>query len=108
MTEISRIPGKESSITSSGEPDWRDTFYKTEVIQGLLFDDEVTKKTADAKQISDYFVKRLETIFAGVAKKPLPLYNAKNNPLYLLCFACGNKKGAPIALKIADYILKRR
>lgn len=91
-----------------GEPDWRDKFYKTQVIQGLLFDDEVTKKTAGAKQISDYFVKRLETIFAGVARKPLPLYNAKNNPLYLLCFACGNKKGAPIALKIADYILKRR
>lgn len=91
-----------------GDSDWREKFYKTEVVQGLLFDDEITKKTADAKHVAEYFVKRLETIFAGVAKKPLALYNAKNSPIYLLCFACGNKKGAPIALKIADHILKRR
>jgi three-Cys-motif partner protein len=91
-----------------GESDWRDRFYKTEVVEGLLFNDEVTKRTADAKQIADYFVKRLKTIFAGVAEKPLPLYNAKNNPLYLLCFASGNPKGAPIALIIAGHILKGR
>jgi three-Cys-motif partner protein len=89
-----------------GESGWRETFYKREVIPGLFEDMEVTKKTGDLKQIADYFVKRLETIFAGVVKKPLPLFNSKNNPLYLLCFACGNKKGAPIALKIAGYILK--
>jgi hypothetical protein len=29
-----------------------------------------------------------------------------NNPLYLLCFAAGNDKGAPIAVKIANHILK--
>jgi hypothetical protein len=33
-------------------------------------------------------------------------YNSKNDPLYLLCFAVGNKKGAPIAIKIAQDILK--
>ncbi|MBK5274471.1 MAG: hypothetical protein JJE30_05410 [Desulfuromonadales bacterium] len=81
-------------------------FYKKEVMPGLFDDVEVTRKTGDLKQIADYFVKRLESVFAGVAKKPLPLYNSKNNPLYLLCFACGNKKGAPIALKIAGHILK--
>lgn len=89
-----------------GDSGWRDTFYKREVITGLFEDMEVTTKTGDLKQIADYFVKRLETIFPGVVKKPLPLYNSKNNPLYLLCFACGNKKGAPIALKIAGHILK--
>lgn len=89
-----------------GDSGWRDAFYKREVIPGLFEDVEVTQKTGDLKQIADYFVKRLETLFAGVVKKPLPLYNSKNNPLYLLCFACGNKKGAPIALKIAGHILK--
>lgn len=89
-----------------GDTGWRDMFYKKEVIQGLFEDMEITQKTGDLKQIADYFVKRLETLFAGVVKKPLPLYNSKNNPLYLLCFACGNKKGAPIALKIAGHILK--
>lgn len=90
-----------------GDTGWRDAFYKTEVVTGLFEDVEVTKKTSDLKQISDYFVKRLESIFPGVIKRPLPLYNAKNNPLYMLCFACGNKKGAPIALKIAGHIIKR-
>jgi three-Cys-motif partner protein len=91
-----------------GESGWREKFYKTEVVQGLLFNYEKTEKTASEKQISEYFVKRLKTIFPGVAEKPLPLYNAKCNPLYLLCFACGNPKGAPIALRIANHILKGR
>lgn len=89
-----------------GCSDWKEQFYRTEVRQGLLWDEEVTTKTGDFRQISDYFVERLDSIFAGVAKKPLPLYNSRKNPLYLLCFACGNKKGAPIALRIADNILK--
>jgi three-Cys-motif partner protein len=114
---VNRLLTKDGNIPESwqkkldsifGDTGWRDAFYKKEVITGLFEDFEVTKKTGDLKQISDYFVKRLESIFAGVIKKPLPLYNAKNNPLYLLCFACGNKKGAPIALKIAGHILKRR
>ena len=89
-----------------GCSDWKEHFYKTEVRQGLLWDEEVTTKIGDFQQIADYFVKRLDSIFAGVAKKPLPLYNSRKNPLYLLCFACGNKKGAPIALRIAENILK--
>jgi len=89
-----------------GCSDWREQFYRTEVRQGLLWDEEVTTKTGDFRQIADYFVERLDSIFAGVVKKPLPLYNSRKNPLYLLCFACGNKKGAPIALRIADNILK--
>ena len=89
-----------------GCSDWKEQFYQTEVRQGLLWDEEVTTKTGDFRQIANYFVERLDSIFAGVAKKPLPLYNSRKNPLYLLCFACGNKKGAPIALRIADNILK--
>lgn len=89
-----------------GCAEWKNEFYQTEVQQGLLWDEEVTTKTGDFQQIADFFVERLETIFPGVIKKPLPLYNAKKNPLYLLCFACGNKRGAPIALRIAGHILK--
>lgn len=89
-----------------GCSDWKKIFYRTEVMPGLFGDEEVTTKTGDFQQIADYFVKRLESIFAGVVKKPLPLYNSRKNPLYLLCFACGNKKGAPIALRIAGHILK--
>jgi len=89
-----------------GCTDWKDKFYQTEVTQGLLWDEEVITKTGDFQQIADFFVERLESLFAGVVKKPLPLYNSRKNPLYLLCFACGNKKGTPIALRIAGHILK--
>lgn len=113
---VNRLLTKDGNIPESwqrkldaifGDTDWRESFYKKEVTAGLFEDIEITSKTGDLKQISEYFVKRLESIFPGVIKKPLPLYNSKNNPLYLLCFACGNKKGTPIALKIAGHILKR-
>jgi hypothetical protein len=51
-------------------------------------------------------VARLKTIFAKVAENPLPLRNSTNTPLYLLCFAAGNPKGATTAVKIAQDILK--
>ena len=90
-----------------GCSDWKSQFYRKDVKQGLLWDDEVTEKVAGFQEIADFFVKRLESIFPGVVKNPLPLRNSCNNPLYLLCFACGNANGAPIALRIAGHILKR-
>lgn len=89
-----------------GNSNWERIFYKKEVVPSLFGEEEVVTKVTDFQQIADYFVERLSTVFAGVAKKPLPLMNSRNNPLYLLCFACGNKKGAPIALRIANHILK--
>lgn len=89
-----------------GCSEWENIFYKTESIQNLFGEEEITTKTVDFKQIADYFVKRMETIFPGVIKKPLLLCNAKNNPMYMLCFACGNKNGCKVALKIASHILK--
>jgi three-Cys-motif partner protein len=90
-----------------GDRGWRDIFYK-KVSTPSLFEDntELTRKSAGFEEITRYLIKRLKTIFAGVAKNPLPLLNSRNNPLYLLCFACGNKRGAPIALRIAEHILK--
>ena len=38
-------------------------------------------------------------------ENPLRLRNSKNVPLYLLCFAVGNPKGAPTAVNIAEDIL---
>lgn len=67
---------------------------------------EQIEKVADFESISQYFVERLKTVFAGVADNPLVLYNSCNNPLYLLCFASGNPKGSKTAIKIAQEILK--
>jgi hypothetical protein len=35
------------------------------------------------------------------------LRNSANCPLYLLCFAVGSEKGAPIALRIANHLLRK-
>jgi hypothetical protein len=51
-------------------------------------------------------LKRLNTAFAHVAPNPLVLSNFKGVPIYLLCFAAGNPKGGPTAVKIAKDILK--
>lgn len=88
-----------------GTQDWYDEFYRVEHKPTLFGTDEerVVKATNDS--IGRYFNDRLKTIFPGVAE-PGVLRNSSNCPLYLLCFAAGNAKGAPIALKIANHLLK--
>jgi RHS repeat-associated protein len=46
-----------------------------------------------------------ELVFAEVAPRPMPLRNSRGSPMYALCFAAGNPKGAPIAVKIANHLL---
>jgi three-Cys-motif partner protein len=107
--EIDDIPKSwEDKLTSIlGTSEWRSAFY-SEVSADTLFGTEVTTyKDADFDKIKKFFIDRLKTEFPGVAKNPLLLYNSKKNPLYLLCFAAGNPKGAKTAVKIAEHILKR-
>jgi len=110
LTKDGKIPDAWQRKLDSmfGSADWKDIFYKTEQMPSLFGDYEVAEKTAGFQKIADYFVERLKSIFAGVAKEPLLLYNSRGNPLYLLCFACGNKneKAKSLALKIAGSILK--
>lgn len=89
-----------------GNGEWRKTFYQKQNEPDLFGDREKLCKTSDFKAISDYYVHRLKTIFPGVAENPLPLCNSKNVPLFLLCFASGNRIGAPTAIKIAQDILR--
>lgn len=90
-----------------GERAWYDVFYQLAKEISLFGEEERWQKTGDIfATIEEYFIKRLQRIFAGVAPNPLILRNSKNVPLYLLCFAAGNQKGAPIAVKIAKEILE--
>jgi three-Cys-motif partner protein len=91
--------------TLFGTTDWFDAFYESETIQTLFGEEARLRKVVGLEQIGQYFVARLKTVFAGVAEKPLPLYNSRNIPLYLLCFAAGNPSGAALAVKIAQDIL---
>lgn len=89
-----------------GTDQWKNAFY-SDIEEKTLFGNQTAiEKEADFAKISNFVVERLESIFPGVAKNPLLLRNSKNNPLYLLCFASGNPRGATIAVKIAQSILK--
>ena len=52
-------------------------------------------------------MERLKSIFPGVADHPLVLRNSTGCPLYLFCFAAANERGARVALRIANDILKK-
>jgi len=93
-----------------GTEDWYDEFYRVEATQQTnLFgegpEDRVVKATTGT--IGRYFNERLKSVFTAVADEPKVLRNSANCPLYLLCFAVGNEKGAPIALKIANHLLTK-
>ena len=89
-----------------GTEDWFDEFYKNDESPSLFGHPSGQQKIADFDSIEAYFIKRLESVFTKVAENPLRLYNRRNNPLYLLCFAAGNPKGASTAVKIAQDILR--
>jgi three-Cys-motif partner protein len=88
-----------------GTDRWFDAFYRRKPRAGL-FDDEADQvEKASVETIGGFFVDRLRTIFPGVAR-PGILRNKTRNPLYLLCFAAANEKGAPIAKRIAGHLLE--
>jgi three-Cys-motif partner protein len=93
-----------------GTSDWLQEFYSQGSQPSLpgFGVEEIEIKDTDFDKISDYFVNRLETIFAGVTKNPLPLRNSRNAPLFLLCFAVANARGKGPALRIAEHILRKR
>jgi three-Cys-motif partner protein len=99
-----------------GDRSWVDAFYRRRSpssrakAQRTFFDeledDANTVQRIDFSAIEDYYRGRLRTIFAGVANNAVRLKNSKNVPLYLLFFVAGNLKGAPIAVKIAESIMR--
>lgn len=91
-----------------GDRGWRERFYVHQPPHDLFGNksDPSFEKVATFESIGAYFLERLATVFEGVAPNAMPLINNRGNPLFLLCFAAANKKGAPIAIKIAEHLLK--
>ncbi len=107
LTKSGKIPDawRRSLDRLLGTTDWYDEFYRVEKTFTLFGQEErVVRATADS--IGRYFNKRLKTVFADVADQPGVLRNSANVPLYLLCFAVGNARGATPALRIAKSLLK--
>jgi three-Cys-motif partner protein len=88
-----------------GNEEWYQEFYIPNP-QLSLFGEQEPKKIVTSEAIATYYAKRLKTIFAGVLDEPLLLRNSKNAVIFALCFAAGNPKGAPTALKIAKDLLQ--
>jgi three-Cys-motif partner protein len=100
-------PWRRRLDTLLGTKDWFDEFYEVRRTSTLFGAEEETVKLASTETIGRYFVQRLKTVFCAVSEKPRVLTNSANCPLYLLCFAAGNEKGASIALRIADHLLQK-
>lgn len=89
-----------------GSDTWKEAFYKCTTQQTLFSEyQELTKREADLNVIGRYTIDRLRTIFCDVLPDPLILYNSKNNPMYIFCFAVGNERGSGPALNIAKSII---
>ena len=90
-----------------GTHDWHSRFYVTKH-EPDFFEKEIvsTYRVADWQAVGAFMIERLKTAVHAVAMNPGVLLNSRNVPLYLFCFASGNPKGAPTALKIAGYLLK--
>lgn len=105
LTRSGEIPeGWSERLTKLfGTGEWRQAFYGR---QQTLWKDAATVKTATFAAIGDFFLQRLRSVFADVADNPRVLYDSHDHPLFLLCFAVANERGAPIARRIAQHILK--
>lgn len=88
-----------------GTSDWFEAFYQVEHTTDLFgsVEETVTKRSIDV--IARYFEERLRSVFPAVAT-PGVLRDSANCPLYLLCFAASNERGAKPALSIANHLLR--
>ncbi len=91
-----------------GSDSWKSRFYGTTPIPTLFELDGIERRTASIDDVGVYFLDRLKNIFHAVAENPLQLINSRDVPIYLLCFAAANPKGAPSAIRIASDIIKRQ
>lgn len=90
-----------------GTPNWESEFYSTNVFPSLLDSAqpvELVHKSADYRQITDFFVARLRNEFKAVSQ-PLPLHNSRGSLLFMLFFAAGNERSAKTGLRIANSII---
>jgi three-Cys-motif partner protein len=90
-----------------GTAEWRTEFYRMIPGQTDLFGEShnILERDASVAKIEAFIHKRLAVIFEKAAKG-LVLRNSRQSPLYLLCFAAANARGAPTAIRIAQGILK--
>lgn len=102
-----KIPPANRAIIDKilGSSDWESEIY-TESLQTNLFGN-IDLEKADAEDMRQYILKRLQKTFPTVSPNSVLLRNEKNSPVFLLCFAGSNPspKARSTSLKVANYIL---
>ena len=88
-----------------GREYWEDFYHASQQLS--LFEDEPTQQRDQGSlQIATRYRERLESAFYAVAPTRRILRNSMNSPMFELFFAASNPVGAPIAIRIADYLLR--
>ena len=90
-----------------GDNSWETEFYSADP-QMNLFGTQDVVRNCNADSLKAYVETRLDSIFPAVSKNSRVLFNRRNTPLFLFCFAVSNKnpKAHGLAMKVANYILK--
>ena len=89
-----------------GREYWED-FYSPSPQLSLFGEEPVQERSGGSDLIAERYRRRLESVFERVAPSRRTLMNSKNSPMFELFFAASNPVGAPVAIRIADHILRR-
>ena len=89
-----------------GGPEWRGAFYRTQIQPTLFGEEQVLTARNDQQSIVDAYLAKLRTVFEAVADRPRWFLNSRNSPQFAFMFAASNPAGAPIAVRIADHLLR--
>jgi three-Cys-motif partner protein len=111
LTKDGDIPSEwqQALDRSLGCRDWREAFYRVEESSDLFGHASTDRvKDASTEKFEAFLLDRFRTIFAGVAPEAVPLRNSRGQVMYLLCFACGNPRGANLAVRIARSVIRKR
>ena len=88
-----------------GRGHWED-IYEPSAQLSMLDPEPEQQRPPGAERIANAYRKRLESAFTRVAPTPRVFRNSRNSPMFDLMFAASNPRGAPIAVDIANHILK--
>ena len=90
-----------------GDESWRDFYSRPDQRLLPFLDDDRMESDPGVNQIIERYRARLNSIFAEIAPTSRTLRNSQNSPLFEFIFAASNPKGANVAIRIADHILKK-
>ncbi len=90
-----------------GDESWRGLYDRPDQTLLPFLEDDRMESVSGIDPIVQLYRVRLNSVFAKVAPTSRTLRNSKNAPLYEFMFAASNPRGADLAVKIANDILKK-